>query len=64
MTSLPTRRDEAWRYADLAAAERLWPPVAEDIMVPAGGALSRAMMLNAPGMVKWTLSLGAGARAG
>ncbi len=25
MTALPTRRDEAWRYSDLAAVERAWP---------------------------------------
>ena len=25
MTALPTRRQEAWRYADLKTIEGLWP---------------------------------------
>ncbi|MCW1382146.1 SufD family Fe-S cluster assembly protein [Novosphingobium sp. KCTC 2891] len=39
---LPTRKDEAYRYADLAALETLWPLAAERIAVPAGtsGALA------------------------
>ena len=38
MTSvaLPTRRDEAFRYADLAALAPLWPAAVETIAVPAG----------------------------
>ncbi len=27
---LPTRRDEAWRYGDLAALERVWPQLRHD----------------------------------
>ncbi len=36
MTALPTRRDEAWRYADLAGAARAWPVTPEAITVAAG----------------------------
>ncbi|WP_116091132.1 SufB/SufD family protein [Sphingomonas crusticola] len=37
MTSLPTKRDEAWRYSDLQALERIWPvPIPGKIVVPAG----------------------------
>jgi len=35
--TLPTKRDEAWRYSDLTALERVWPvPVPEKIIVAAG----------------------------
>ncbi|MFM6854973.1 MAG: hypothetical protein ACKOUM_12925, partial [Sphingopyxis sp.] len=36
----PTSRDEAWRYADMAAVARLWPdlPPAQSITIPAGQA--------------------------
>jgi Fe-S cluster assembly protein SufD len=40
---LPTRRDEAWRYADLKALEPVWPTLGgpEHVNVPAGESLSR-----------------------
>ena len=40
--ALPTRAHEAYRYADLAALEPLWPVAVEEIHVAAGesGALS------------------------
>lgn len=40
---LPTKRDEAWRYADLKALERVWPKLdgPEQIVVPAGETASR-----------------------
>ena len=34
--ALPTRKDEAYRYADLAALAPLWPVAPEAIRVPAG----------------------------
>jgi len=35
--TLPTKRDEAWRYSDLQALERVWPvPVPNKIIVAAG----------------------------
>ena len=45
---LPTRRDEAWRYADLDALARVWgdvPQGPERIVVPAGETLSRQIVL-------------------
>ena len=36
VTTLPSRRDEAFRYADLAALAPLWPVAVETIAVPAG----------------------------
>ena len=36
MTALPTRRDEAYRYADLKALAPLWPIAVETILVVAG----------------------------
>ena len=45
MTALPTRRDEAWRYSDLAAVAALWPMAAPaTLTVPAGTALTRAIV--------------------
>ncbi len=35
MTALPTRKDEAFRYADLQALAPLWPVAVEQISVPA-----------------------------
>lgn len=68
MTALPTRKDEAWRYSDLAALERVWPlPAPESIVVPAGGALERAIVLDkaagAADVRQIALSLGKGAKA-
>jgi hypothetical protein len=40
MSVMPTRKAEDWRYADLAALERLWPLAEpEAITVAAGGSL-------------------------
>ncbi|MEL0250740.1 MAG: SufD family Fe-S cluster assembly protein [Novosphingobium sp.] len=36
MSALPTRKDEAFRYADLAALEALWPLPVQEIRVAAG----------------------------
>lgn len=47
---LPTRRDEAWRYADLDALESVWADIAgqrETIVVPAGETASRQIVLEA-----------------
>ncbi|CAN5235956.1 hypothetical protein BH10PSE14_BH10PSE14_43670 [soil metagenome] len=46
--TLPTRRDEAWRYADLAAVASVWPvPAAELIEVAAGESLTRVIVQDA-----------------
>lgn len=68
MTAFPTRKDEAWRYSDLAALERAWPlPAPEHIVVPAGGRLERVIVQDAPAgetaVHQLTLSLGKGAAA-
>ena len=61
---LPTRKSEEWRYSDLDALAQLWPlPTAEAIAVLAGGKFSRAVVLDAGGVVRLQLSLGAGAVA-
>ena len=36
LAAIPTRRDEAFRYADLAALAPLWPVAVEQIVVAAG----------------------------
>ena len=66
--ALPTRRDEAWRYADIAAVERLglgalgeW----EDITLAAGETLRRCEVVggDGPELHRIRLTLGDGARA-
>lgn len=44
--TLPTRRDEAYRYADLAALEPLWPVPVQDIRVAAGEQGALAVILD------------------
>lgn len=61
---LPTRRDEAWRYADLDAVAKLWPlPEAEHIVVPAGGEWARSIVQADGGVHQIKMSLGKGAVA-
>jgi Fe-S cluster assembly protein SufD len=43
---LPTRKDEAYRYADLAALEPLWPLPVQDIRVAAGEQGALAVVLD------------------
>lgn len=64
MTNLPTRRDEAWRYADLDALARLWPlPAAEQIIVAEGDTLSRVIVQDTGGVQQINLILERGAEA-
>lgn len=44
--TLPTRKDEAFRYADLAALEPLWPLPVQDIHVGAGEQGALAVVLD------------------
>jgi len=45
---LPTRKDEAWRYADLDALARVWPVAApEQIIVASGQAETRYLIQSA-----------------
>lgn len=66
MTTLPTRKDEAWRYSDPDALAEVWPPAAESLVVPAGGARTRHLIQSASGdavaVHDYTISIGAGGR--
>lgn len=44
--TLPTRRDEAFRYADLAALAPLWPLATQEIRVSAGEEGALALVLD------------------
>ena len=62
--ALPTRRDEAWRYADLNALARAWPlPAAENIIVPAGGAFVRTIVQDSGTIHQLEIVIGKGAAA-
>jgi hypothetical protein len=63
MTALPTRKLEAWRYADLKAVEALWPPhPARLISVPAGASDSQLLRVDAGGIHDVRVELAPGAR--
>lgn len=62
MTALPTRKDEAWRYADLKAVEALWPPPpARLIHIPADDAREEVLRVTEGGIHDLRVELGAGA---
>lgn len=62
--ALPTRKAEAWRYADIDALAGLWPlPEPERVMVPEGGSFARAIVLDQGGVVQLSLDLAKGAAA-
>ncbi|MBU0556005.1 MAG: SufD family Fe-S cluster assembly protein [Alphaproteobacteria bacterium] len=44
--SVPTRRDEAWRYSDLDAAARVWPVAAPERIVVAPGEARTLVLLQ------------------
>jgi len=46
MALLPTRKDEDFRYADLAALEQVWPVAVETISVAAGESGNLALVLD------------------
>ncbi len=48
---LPTRKDEAFRYADLAALAGVWPVVREEIRVAAGESGSLAIVIEGRAVV-------------
>ncbi len=63
MTALPTRRQEAWRYADLKAVEALWPPrPARLIHVPVSTADSQLLRVCEGGIHDVRVELAPGAR--
>lgn len=59
MNALPTRKDEDFRYADLAALGRVWPVAVETIALSAGE--TRAMSLVGAGARELAITLGPGA---
>jgi Fe-S cluster assembly protein SufD len=64
MTPVPTRKDEVWRYSDMAALARAWPlPAPESIIVPAGGSFTRSIFQDSGTIHQINLSLGKGASA-
>lgn len=66
MTTLtaPTRRDEAWRYADIDAVAARWPlPPAERLVVAADTPLQRTLVEDAGAIRQIDLTLEPGARA-
>ena len=64
MLALPTRKDEAFRYSDVAALAGVWPVTREDIRVAAGEEAALAIVTPAGGAVARSLSikLAAGAK--
>lgn len=61
--ALPTRKDEAWRYADIAAVSAAWPlPAPERIVVAAGEAFARTIVQDEGGIRQLAITLEAGAR--
>ena len=61
--ALPTRRDENFRYADLAALAPLWPVAVEMIEVAAGGFDALTIVASADAPVRsLAIALGVGAR--
>lgn len=63
MASLPTRKDEAWRYSDLAAVARHWPVAVEPVVVPAGETHAQIIITDAasPAIRHLAINVGAGA---
>lgn len=63
MTALPTRKLEAWRYADLKAVEALWPPPpARLISVPAGATDAQLIRVDSGGIHDVRIELAPGAK--
>ena len=68
LTTVPTRHDEAWRYADMDALARLGVAALDQwqaIDVPAGESVTRCMVVgsDAPELHRVRVTLGEGARA-
>jgi len=66
MSTLPTKRDEAWRYSDLKALERIWPvPVPDKVIVPAGDTKQLSLVQDAAAdavvVRDFTIEVGVGA---
>jgi Fe-S cluster assembly protein SufD len=64
MSALPTRKDEAWRYADLDALAPLWPVAVERVELAAGEGRAMSLVNTGPDPLVRELSivLAAGAK--
>ena len=60
---LPSRRDEDYRYADIAALAPLWPVAVERIVLAAGESGAKSIVLDAPNDVARALEIELGAGA-
>lgn len=54
---LPTRKDEDFRYADLASLAKAWPVAVETIAVPAGESSSLSLVLDGDAPVARELAI-------
>lgn len=68
VATLPTRRDEAWRYAEMDGVARLGVAALDrwqGVDVPAGESLTRCLVVgsDAPELCRFRVTLGEGARA-
>jgi Fe-S cluster assembly protein SufD len=57
MIALPTRKDEAFRYSDVAALAGVWPVAREDIRVAAGEEARLAIVTPTGGAVARSLAI-------
>jgi Fe-S cluster assembly protein SufD len=64
MSALPTRKDEAWRYADLRAVAQHWPVPVETLVVPTGETHADQIIADgdAPAIRHIAITIGAHAR--
>ncbi len=66
MSAVPSRREEDWRYSDIAAVERAWPVVPETATIAAGADATQLIVQDAaPGSASirhLAITLAAGAR--
>ncbi|WP_420142468.1 SufD family Fe-S cluster assembly protein [Sphingomonas sp.] len=66
MSTLPTRRDETWRYSDLDAVARVWPVSTQVHAVAPGETLVRDIVIDGAADIAiedHEVEIGAGARA-
>jgi Fe-S cluster assembly protein SufD len=60
--ALPTRREEAWRYSDMAAVASLWPVPPAEVIALEAGEVRQAALVAEDGIRDFAITLGAGAR--
>jgi Fe-S cluster assembly protein SufD len=58
---LPSRHDEAWRYADLAALAPVWPIATETIVVAPGETGARSLVIDGAAVHDFDIMVGDGA---